>query len=163
MSFHQLEDRPPRSTQLTPTEPFPTITPTTTSSTTRDEKIRPINIELKRTSSVSPPPTAHQGLTPYDTDIEAMTTQQSSDRLNRQSMANLDPNCSQWPGKDHWKQKAKAAKMNNRSCQWFAHLSKRAKIAVKLAIILLIVGIAVGVGFGVSKPLGANIWKPYGS
>lgn len=160
MSFHRLEDRAPA--QPTSTEPFPTITPTTTASTTRDEKVRPINIELKRTSSVSPPATAHPGTTPYDTDIEAMTTQQSADRLHRQSMANLDSNCSQWPGQDHWKRRAKAAKMSNRSCQCFARLSRRARIAAKIAIILLIVGIAVGVGFGVSKPLGAGIWQPNG-
>lgn len=160
MSFHKLDERTSGPVQLS-TERFPNISPTSTS-TTHDEKLYPISIELKQTSSVSPPATAHQG-TPYETDIEAMTTQQSSDRLNRQSMANLDPNCSQWPGKDHWKQKARAAKMNNRSCQCFSSLSRRARIALKIAIILLIVGIAVGVGFGVSKPLGAKIWKPNGS
>ena len=149
------------SVELTsPTEPYSSITPTTTS-TANDEKPVPvpISIELKRNSSVSPPATIHPS-TPYDTDIEATTTQQSSDRLKRGSTAGMNTNCSVWPGQDHWKQKARAANINNRSCQCFARLSKRARIAVKIAILLLIVGIAIGVGFGVSKPLGAGIWKP---
>ena len=158
MASDPLTGKGSNSVELTtPTEPFPSITPTTTS--TRDEKPIPISIELKRSSSVSPPATVHPS-TPYETDIEATTTQQSSDRLKRNSTAGLNTNCSVWPGQDHWKQKARAAKINNRSCQCFARLSRRARIAVKIAILLLIVGIAIGVGFGVSKPLGAGIWKP---
>jgi len=161
MASDPLEDKALKPTQpgfAPATESFPSITPSTTS--TADEKNHPVNIELQRVSSVSPPATVHHG-TPYETDIEAMTTQHSSDRLNRRSTANVhDPNCTVWPGQDHWKQKARAAKINNRSCQPFARLDRRTRIAIKITIIILVVAIAIGVGFGVSKPLGASIWKP---
>ncbi|KAI9898775.1 hypothetical protein N3K66_007135 [Trichothecium roseum] len=99
---------------------------------------------------------------PFDTDMEAnhITGYESG-----QSMAHAGsrtPNasrsdCRAWPGKDHWKQKAKEAK-KNRSCTPMANMSKRNRIIMKILIVLFIVGIGVGVGFGVSKPLGAPIW-----
>ncbi|KAJ3528680.1 hypothetical protein NM208_g10092 [Fusarium decemcellulare] len=55
--------------------------------------------------------------------------------------------CQVWPGKDHWKQKAKANKAKNR-CTCMAHLSRRNRIIVKCLIVFLVVGVAVGVGFG---------------
>lgn len=64
-----------------------------------------------------------------------------------------------WPGKEHWKKKAKANKINQRNCQCLAKMSKRNRMFVKIGIILLVVAIGVGVGFGISKPLGAGIWK----
>ncbi|KAK3402444.1 hypothetical protein B0T20DRAFT_449539 [Sordaria brevicollis] len=67
--------------------------------------------------------------------------------------------CQVWPGQDHWKQKAKDAKMNRHTCNCLAQMSKRNRIIVKVMIGLLVIGLAVGVGFGVSKPLGAGIWK----
>lgn len=101
-------------------------------------------------------PLSYQQSNPFDTDIEAIIpVTQSESRRKSSAMARND--CQIWPGRDHWKQKEKAAK-RARSCAWMASLSRRTRIAVKLAIILLIVGIAVGVGFGISKPLGAPIW-----
>ncbi|KAK7966134.1 uncharacterized protein PG986_000411 [Apiospora aurea] len=119
------------------------------------------SMELGRNSSVSTPSTAHH-LNPFDADIEAL---RSSDNLNRKSISATppNPNCSVWPGQDHWKRKAKAAKRQNRTCNCMAHLSKRNRIIAKLLLGLLIIGIAVGVGVGISKPLGADIWKPKGA
>ncbi|KAK8135241.1 hypothetical protein PG984_003181 [Apiospora sp. TS-2023a] len=119
------------------------------------------NMELGRNSSVSTPSTAHH-LNPFDTDIEAL---HSSDNLNRKSISQTPPNtnCSVWPGQDHWKQKAKAAKQKNRSCNFMAGLSKRNRIIAKILLAFLIIGLAVGVGVGISKPLGADIWKPKSS
>ncbi|KAK6848912.1 hypothetical protein PG995_012745 [Apiospora arundinis] len=124
------------------------------------------SMELGRNSSVSTPSTAHH-LNPFDTDIEAA---RSSDNLNlnRKSISaqpshQTNQDCSVWPGQDHWKRKAKAAKRENRMCNCLAHLSRRNRIIVKLLIAMLVIGAAVGVGVGISKPLGADIWKPQGS
>lgn len=101
-------------------------------------------------------PLSLQQSNPFDTDIEAIIpVTQSDSRRKSATMARGD--CQVWPGQEHWKQKAKAAK-RARSCAWMASLSRRTRIAVKIAIILLIIGIAVGIGFGISKPLGAPIW-----
>ncbi|KAI1391256.1 uncharacterized protein F4822DRAFT_179770 [Hypoxylon trugodes] len=119
------------------------------------------SMEIRRNSNVSTPCSAS---TPngFDTDIEAMVTVRSSDYLNKTTTGATRPksDCPVWPGQDHWRQKARAAKINNRSCQCMAHLSHRNRIIIKVLIAFLIVGIAVGVGFGISKPLGAGIWQP---
>lgn len=121
-----------------------------------------LSIDMVRTSEASTPSTRHCN-NPFDTDIEAMVTSSSEQQFNsRKSLrcSKLATNdCEMWPGKDHWKRKAKAAKMK-RSCNCLAHLSKRNRIIVKILIGLLIIGIAVGVGVGISKPLGAGIWHP---
>lgn len=111
---------------------------------------------VPRSSDVSTPSTAHHA-NPFDTDIEAINTENNnmSTQCTRSS-----PECQVWPGQDHWRRKAKAAKRNRRVCNCLAHLSKRNRIIVKVLIGLLIVGIAVGIGIGVSKPLGAGIWHP---
>ena len=98
------------------------------------------------------PSTPHSDADPFDTDLEAMVV--PTDSQNR--VVRDDKGV--WPGKDHWKRKAKEAKRGRRTCGCLASLSRRTRIAVKIAIGLLIVGIAVAVGFGVSKPLGAPIW-----
>ena len=101
-------------------------------------------------------PLSYQQSNPFDTDIEAIIPITQSDS-QRKSTTMARGDCQVWPGQEHWKQKAKAAK-RARSCAWMASLSRRTRIAVKIAIILLIIGVAVGVGFGISKPLGAPIW-----
>ncbi|KAI1477249.1 hypothetical protein K445DRAFT_282676 [Daldinia sp. EC12] len=119
------------------------------------------SLEGRRGSNVSTPcsATASNG---FDTDIEAMMPVKSSERLNKTSTLGTrrKSDCPVWPGQEHWQQKAKAARINNRSCQCIARMSKRNRIIAKILIGLLIVGIAVGIGFGISKPLGAGIWQP---
>ncbi|KFH43686.1 hypothetical protein ACRE_055970 [Hapsidospora chrysogenum ATCC 11550] len=96
---------------------------------------------------------------PFETDIEAM----DMDVIDSKASTNrCRPNCRTdahiWPGKDYWKQKAKSAKIKNRSCSPLAKMSRRNRIITKVLICILVLGIAVAVGFGVSKPLGARIW-----
>lgn len=123
-------------------EPFPAL----------EEK----DTRIARPSDVSSPATAHPN--PFDTDIEAMITH---DRCSRNSAecTKGGSECQVWPGQDHWRRKAKAAKKNRHNCNCLANLSKRNRILVKILIIVLIIGIGFGVGFGVSKPLGAGIWR----
>ncbi|KAI1139056.1 hypothetical protein F5Y05DRAFT_412920 [Hypoxylon sp. FL0543] len=126
-----------------------------------DQKSPETSMEIRRNSNVSTPCSTS---TPngFDTDIEAMMPVKSSEHLNKTSTGNTRPksDCPVWPGQEHWRQKARAAKINNRSCQCMARYSNRTRIIIKVLIALLIVGIAVGVGFGISKPLGAGIWQP---
>ncbi|KAM0328762.1 hypothetical protein ACHAQA_005175 [Verticillium albo-atrum] len=119
-------------------------------------------IELRRDSIPSTPHSLRND-NPFDTDVEAMitTTNTNNNNMSRKCTTTISKaDCpSVWPGKEHWKQKAKTAKRNrHNTCNCLAHLNKRNRIIAKLLIGLLIVGIAVGVGFGVSKPLGAPIW-----
>ncbi|KAI0167291.1 hypothetical protein BJ166DRAFT_230639 [Pestalotiopsis sp. NC0098] len=137
------------------------LSPSTSVNST-EKTLHETSVELARNSGLSTPSSARH-LNPFDTDVERG---QSADNLNRKSTQFTgrtlhDPNCSVWPGQDHWKQKKRAAKINNRSCQpqWFTQLSGRNRIIVKILMVALIVGIAVGIGFGISKPLGAGIWK----
>ncbi|KAH7179242.1 uncharacterized protein FIESC28_02003 [Fusarium coffeatum] len=113
--------------------------------------------ETPRLSTTSTPQT--DKLNPFDTDIEAMVTntRTSESNIHKTNSPARKTDCQVWPGKDHWKKQAKAAKAKNR-CTCMAHLSQRNRWIVKGMIILLVVGIAVGVGFGVSKPLNAPIW-----
>jgi len=115
------------------------------------------SFDVHREESAVSTPRSYQNSNPFDTDIEAMVPTHTQESCARKSTTVERGDCQVWPGKDHWKQKAKAAKMD-RSCRCMARLSKRTRIVVKILIGLLIVGIAVGVGFGVSKPLGAPIW-----
>ncbi|XDG01863.1 hypothetical protein ABKA04_001478 [Annulohypoxylon sp. FPYF3050] len=119
------------------------------------------SLDIRRNSNVSTPCSA-SAPNGFDTDIEAMMPVKSSDHLNKTASSNPKPksDCPVWPGQDHWRQKARAAKINNRSCQCMARLSQRNRIIAKVLIAFLIVGVAVGVGFGISKPLGAGIWQP---
>lgn len=112
---------------------------------------------LSRPSDVSSPATVRAD--PFDTDIEAMITPVEQHSRRSADCLKGGPDCQVWPGQDHWKRKAKAAKKKQHSCNCLAGLSKRNRILVKILIIVLIVGAAVGVGFGVSKPLGAGIWR----
>ncbi|KAI0123091.1 hypothetical protein BJ170DRAFT_125203 [Xylariales sp. AK1849] len=139
------------------------LTPITTYDST-EKGPKETSMELHRNSTVSSPSSVLQ-LNPFDTDIEART--HSSENLNRNvthatASGKNNPKCTVWPGQDHWKQKARAAKMKRGSCQCMARLSKRTRLIVQILIALLIIGIAVGVGLGISKPLGAGIWKPSG-
>lgn len=131
-----------KTSQDTLTQPFPTL----------EEK----DTRYSRRSDVSTPATTR--VNPFETDIEAMPviTHDSSRRSAECTKGGTD--CHVWPGQDHWKRKAKAAKKNRQSCKCLSGLSKRNRIIAKILIIVLIVGIAVAVGFGVSKPLGASIW-----
>lgn len=132
-----------KTSQDTLTQPFPAL----------EEK----ETHNPRPSDISTPATAR--VSPFETDIEAMpvVTNDSSRRSVECTKGGTD--CHAWPGQDHWKRKAKAAKKSRTSCNCLASLSKRNRITVKILIILLIVGIAVAVGFGISKPLGAGIWR----
>ncbi|ATY58306.1 hypothetical protein A9K55_002381 [Cordyceps militaris] len=100
-------------------------------------------------------PRSERSSNPFDTDVEAALISQSTTRKSCNIPRNGE--CQVWPGKQHWKDKAKDAKIK-RSCTYMSRLNRRQKIAAKLLLIALIIGIAVGVGFGVSKPLGAPIW-----
>jgi hypothetical protein len=116
------------------------------------------SIDLQRDSNLSTPH-SYNNTNPFDTDIEAIIPTSSAEQCARKSTTvPRAADCQIWPGQEHWKQKAKAAKIKNRSCTCMARMSKRNRILVKLLIAFLIVGIAVGVGVGVSKPLGAPIW-----
>ncbi|KAH7136413.1 hypothetical protein EDB81DRAFT_78794 [Dactylonectria macrodidyma] len=102
-----------------------------------------------------------QKLNPFDTDIEAMVPAATTDtcnNMNKVHPAVSKSECQVWPGKEHWKQKAKLAKKQRGCCSPMAQLSRRNRIIVKILMVVLVVGIAVGVGFGVSKPLHAPIW-----
>jgi hypothetical protein len=114
----------------------------------------PANDKTPRTSKDSG---ANQ-LNPFETDIEAMEMVDTRPTNNRMCAHRSKSEQQVWPTKEHWKQKAKSAKVK-RSCNTpLARLSHRNRIIAKVLIVFLIVGIAVGVGFGVSKPLGAPIW-----
>ncbi|KAK7711907.1 hypothetical protein SLS64_005178 [Diaporthe eres] len=125
--------------------------------------------DFRRPSEVSTPASSRD-LNPFDTDIEAMistrtTREDDSCGMKSTSKGQMKGSADGqvWPGQAHWKRKAKANKLNQRSCQCLAKMSKRNRILVKVAIIVLVVLTAVGVGFGISKPLGAGIWKPNGN
>ncbi|KAJ9158285.1 hypothetical protein NKR19_g3498 [Coniochaeta hoffmannii] len=109
-----------------------------------------------RLSDVS---TTHQP-NPFDTDIEAIISSTHENRNLSAQCTRGGPECQVWPGQDHWRRKAKAAKRQRRTCTCLSHLSKRNRIIVKILIGLLVIGVAVGVGVGISKPLGARIWHP---
>ncbi|KAF5026437.1 hypothetical protein F66182_1470 [Fusarium sp. NRRL 66182] len=118
------------------------------------------NSETGRFSTASTP--RSDKANPFDTDIEAVVTTNSTTESCMQHKTSASPlarksDCQVWPGKDHWKKQAKEAKAKNR-CTCMAHLSRRNRWIVKGLIVFLVVGIAVGVGFGVSKPLNAPIW-----
>lgn len=120
---------------------------------------------------ISTPATAHNELNPFDTDLEAMVSGRTiavggdDCGMKSASCSNLKGSADGqvWPGQAHWKKKAKAAKINQRSCQLFARMSKRNRVLLKVLIGALLVGIAVGVGLGVSKSLGVGVWKPDGN
>jgi len=112
---------------------------------------------VPRTSNVSTPASSHHA-NPFDTDIEAIITTETCNRKSTECTKG-GPDCQVWPGRDHWRRKAKAAKRSRHNCNCLANLSKQNRIMVKIAIGLLIIGIAVGVGLGISKPLGAGIWR----
>lgn len=132
-----------------------------------------------RSSDLSTTNSATAGtLNPFDTDIEAQSKMHTTDTREQtrhflaRSSTNLargeshaagagaNDDCQVWPGQAHWKRKAKAAKRKNRACNCLASLSRRNRMIVKILIGLFIIATAVGVGFGISKPLGAQIWKP---
>lgn len=128
-------------------------------------------VALGRSSDVSTPATAHNDLNPFDTDLEAMIStrtlavQDDSCGMKSASCSNLkgSPDGQVWPGQAHWKKKAKAAKVNQRSCQCFAKMNHRNRIIIRVLIIALVVGIGVGVGLGISKSLGVGVWRPDGN
>lgn len=106
-------------------------------------------------------------LNPFDTDIEA-TVSRSTSRVGEGAGARVigdhmhDNDSRVWPGQNHWKRKAKEAKIK-RSSTCLSHLSKKSRLIAKITIVVFVIGIAVAVGVGVSKPLGAGIWKPHNS
>lgn len=98
-------------------------------------------------------------LNPFDTDIEAMIPATTTDTGTQRVVPAVSKSeCQVWPGKEHWKQKAKLDKKKRRGCTFMTKLSPRNRIIAKVLMILLVIGIAVGVGFGISKPLHAPIW-----
>jgi uncharacterized membrane protein len=160
---HSPADKPGLSLNISTTTTTTTTTNTLSHKASQDTLTQPFPaLEEKETrpSDVSTPATTRAN--PFDTDIEAMPVishQPSSRRLSAECTKG-GSDCHAWPGQDHWKRKAKAAKKSRSSrCNCLAGLSKRNRIMVRVLIIVLIVGVAVGVGFGVSKPLGAGIWR----
>ncbi|PSR94318.1 hypothetical protein BD289DRAFT_451395 [Coniella lustricola] len=150
-----------KSSTVTTTTPLDTLAPAAFAV--------PTDNEPRRISEVSTPATAHnEGLNPFDTDLEAMvssrTLMTADDSCGMKSATNTNskgsPDCQVWPGKDHWKKKAKTARVNRHSCQVLAKMSKRNRIIVKVGIIALILAIALAVGLGVSKSLHARVWSP---
>lgn len=113
-----------------------------------------------RPSSTFVPTLDKPGANPFETDLEMAPTTTTSDKITwgQKDTMNRRSDCRVWPGKDHWKQKAKAAKRKRSWCTCMAGLSRRNRIIARVLIVFLIIGIAIGVGFGVSKPLGAPIW-----
>lgn len=105
-------------------------------------------------------PRSEHSSDPFDTDVEAGLISQSTTR--KSCTITRKSECQVWPGREHWKEKAKDAK-RKRSCTYMSKLNRRQKIVAKVILIVLVVGIAVGVGFGVSKPLGAPIWGKKGN
>lgn len=97
-------------------------------------------------------------LNPFETDVEAVDADHSASRCKRKS-AHQRSDHLVWPGKDHWRQVAKAAK-RKRGCACMARMSRRNRIITKIAIVVLVVGGAMAIGFGISKSLGAGIWDP---
>lgn len=122
---------------------------------------------LERPSNVSTPAT-QRDLNPFDHDLEAMVSSRTltgtGDDCGMKSTSNSNlKGCAEgqvWPGKAHWKQRSKAAKVNKHSCHTLAKLSKRNRIIAKLFIGVLIIALGVGVGLGISRKLGAGVWKP---
>lgn len=138
----------------------------TTITTTERLTVSPPEPDGRRISDISTPASSHNELNPFETDIEAMistrtTREDDSCGMKSVSKSNVkgSPDGQVWPDQGHWKKKAKANKINQRSCQCLAKMSKRNRILTRIGIILLVVAIAVGVGFGISKPLGSGIWK----
>ncbi|KAK3370335.1 hypothetical protein B0H63DRAFT_314724 [Podospora didyma] len=117
----------------------------------------PLAEKHTRSSDVSTPGSSRAN--PFDTDIEAIITASEHNTRKSAECTKGGSDCQVWPGKDHWRQKAKAAKRNRHSCNCLSRLSKRNRIIVKILIGLLIVGIALGVGLGVSRHLNAPIWR----
>ncbi|KKA30912.1 hypothetical protein TD95_002631 [Thielaviopsis punctulata] len=145
---------PETTTRLDTTAPLQpsrsTATDASSDATLHEEK----NADV-RTTQVLPSPThGHDD----SFDVEA----QAPSRNLRKSITLNHSDCQVWPGQDHWKRKAKAAK-KERSITCLARLSKRNRIIAKVVLGVLIIGIAVAVGFGVSKPLGAPIWGDHSS
>ena len=148
----------------TATEPTPKRSSSSLSTTSATLLPTPEKTHAVHTSSVVHPPSPHSldhdpdsndnGSNPFDTDLEAIIPTDSARCCRSKTRSDNQV----WPGKEHWRQKAKEAKRAGRMCACMGSLSRRTRIAVKIAIGLLIVGIAVAVGFGVSKPLGAPIW-----
>lgn len=117
------------------------------------------NPAITHTSIPSTPTTTQ--INPWETDIEAIATSTTSTQsIGKSSKCRAEgTDCQVWPGHEHWKRKAKLAKLKRHSCNCLANMSKRNRIIAKILIGLLIIGIAVGVGVGLSKPLGAAIWR----
>lgn len=123
------------------------------------EKHNGVTTDASRRSDVSSPRSNHQN--PFDTDIEAMITpsQEPATRATTNMTVKCGgPDCQVWPGRDHWKQKAKAAKIKHgkRGCNCMGHLTRKQRIMVNCAIVLVFLAIALGVGIGISKALGAK-------
>lgn len=155
--IEELPDDPAlRDSYIMPSPREPTSKPSDSSLSTTSDTLLPTpeKTHAVHTTSHHPPSPGEDRPSgdPFDTDLEAIIPTESG----RSRAARNDSQM--WPGKEHWKKKAKEAKRGRRTCTCMASLSRRTRIAVKIAIGLLIVGIAVGVGFGVSKPLGAPIW-----
>ncbi|KAI0525709.1 hypothetical protein F5B22DRAFT_356926 [Xylaria bambusicola] len=118
-------------------------------------------LERQYEGSIPLTPTSAHTVSSFDVDIEAMKSAQCQDNPRASMCANrLHSDSRVWPGQAYWREKTRAAKRKNRSCQCLARLDKRIQIAVKITIVLVILGIAVAVGFGISKSLGARVWQP---
>lgn len=70
--------------------------------------------------------------------------------------------CTVWPTKQTLQDKARAAKTQRRTCQWWGRLNKKQKIMVEVFIGLTVVALAVGLSVGISRAVGGGVWAGTG-
>ncbi|KAK8255276.1 hypothetical protein HDK77DRAFT_28252 [Phyllosticta capitalensis] len=70
--------------------------------------------------------------------------------------------CTVWPSKQTLQEKAKVAKAQRSSCQWWGNLSKKHRLWLKILFALTIVALAVGLSVGISRAVGGGVWSSTG-
>ncbi|KAK7522123.1 uncharacterized protein IWZ02DRAFT_123738 [Phyllosticta citriasiana] len=70
--------------------------------------------------------------------------------------------CTVWPSKQTLHEKAKAAKVQRGSCQWWGRMSKKHRLWLKILIALTVVALAVGLSVGISRAVGGGVWAGTG-
>jgi hypothetical protein len=122
-----------------------------------DAKVRVEQFELDvEAGEVSPQRPCASASSPYpggDCSTPWQTHPCKPSRFHTKSIRLFWPNSDHrvWPGKDYWKEEAKAAKQKRARCAPLARLNRRNRIIAKVCIVLLIIGIGLAVGFGISR------------
>ncbi|KAK8168088.1 hypothetical protein IWX90DRAFT_483790 [Phyllosticta citrichinensis] len=70
--------------------------------------------------------------------------------------------CTVWPSKQALHEKAKAAKAQRTSCQWWGRMSKKHRLWAKILIALTIIALAIGLSVGISRAVGGGVWSGTG-